>query len=325
MRPSTVESVSDIGGGESPDLPSPDPADPTTGSPVSPKSPNRTPIVVVGAVAVAFILLVAIVALAHRSTDVGTTVAAAEGIPTGTLAETTTQPADTEPAPPDTDAPETTTTDGPEVPIDIPHPSTVLIGKTQGNIQVFNSPGGSVKSTLPNPRPLDTKPPASINLYLLAKQVQGDWVEVYMPVRPNGSTGWVHKSDFDVSTHDYHIEVRLKEFNIKVFNGTQKVMDTSIGVAADNSPTPGGLYYTTELLKPPDGSGPYGTYAYGLSGFSDVYQSFDGGPGQLGLHGTNEPWSIGTKVSHGCIRLRNADIETLAKMLPLAVPVLVYR
>jgi hypothetical protein len=135
----------------------------------------------------------------------------------------------------------------------------------------------------------------------------------------------VHKSDFTLDNHDFRIEVRLKEFNLEVFNGNEKIMDTTIAVAADNSPTPGGLYYTTELLKPPDPNGPYGSYAYGLSGFSNVYQTFDGGPGQLGLHGTNEPWSIGNKVSHGCIRLRNADIEKLAKILPLGVPVLVYK
>jgi lipoprotein-anchoring transpeptidase ErfK/SrfK len=103
------------------------------------------------------------------------------------------------------------------------------------------------------------------------------------------------------------------------------IMNTSVAVAAANTPTPGGLYYTTELIAPPDPNGPYGPYAYGLSGFSNVYQSFAGGPGQLGLHGTNQAWSIGQSVSHGCIRLRNQDITRLAKLLPLGVPVLVYR
>jgi hypothetical protein len=309
--PSSI--VSETGGG-APTEPSPaPPGDATT-------TRARTPGLVAVAVVAVVVLLVGIFALAHRSTPVSTTVADAKGIPSGTLAPDTVPP-DT--APPDT-APDSTTTTGPEVPIDFPRPSTVLVGKTQGKISVYSSPGGAVKTTLPNPRPLDTKPPASIALYLLAKQVQSDWVEVYLPVRPNGSTGWVHKSDFDLQSHDFHIEVRLREFNLKAFDGDTKIMDTSIGVAGDNSPTPGGLYYTTELLKPPDPNGPYGTYAFGLSGFSDVYQSFDGGPGQLGLHGTNEPWSIGTKVSHGCIRLHNADIEKLAKTLPLGVPVLVY-
>jgi hypothetical protein len=277
---------------------------------------RRWPVAV--ALVVTIALIGVILVLARRPDDTPP-VAEAAAVPATTVPPDTAAP-DT--SPPDTAAPDPTPPA--ETPIDFPQPSTVLVGKTQGNIAVYTAPGGAVKMTLPNPRPLATKPPASIPLYLLAKQVQDDWVEVFLPVRPNGSTGWVHKHDFDVQTHDFHIEVRLKEFNLKVFDGDTKIMDTAIGVAADNSPTPGGLYYTTELLKPPDPTGPYGTYAYGLSGFSDVYQSFDGGPGQLGIHGTNEPWSIGTKVSHGCIRLHNADIEKLAKTLPLGVPVLVY-
>jgi hypothetical protein len=274
---------------------------------------------ITAALVVTIALIAAVVVLARRPSD-PTPVTTAAAAPTVATDPPETAPPDTTAAP-DTTPPSTTPA---EVPIDFPQPSTVLVGKTQGNIPVYDSPDGAVKLTLPNPRPLATKPPASIALYLLAKQVQADWVEVFLPVRPNGSTGWVHKRDFDIQTHDFHIEVRLNEFNLKVFDGDKTIMDTTIGVAAANSPTPGGLYYTTELLKPPDPSGPYGTYAYGLSGFSNVYQSFDGGPGQLGLHGTNEPWSIGTKVSHGCIRLRNADIEKLATTLPLGVPVLVY-
>ena len=91
-----------------------------------------------------------------------------------------------------------------------------------------------------------------------------------------------------------------------------------------NTPTPGGLYFTNMLLQPPDPNGPYGTYAYGLSGYSDTLQTFNNGPGQLGIHGTNEPGKMGQNVSNGCIRLRNQDIEKLAGILPLGVPVQIF-
>jgi len=42
------------------------------------------------------------------------------------------------------------------------------------------------------------------------------------------------------------------------------------------------------------------------------------------LHGTNQPNSIGTSVSHGCVRLRNEDIETLYQMVPVGTPVYIY-
>lgn len=42
------------------------------------------------------------------------------------------------------------------------------------------------------------------------------------------------------------------------------------------------------------------------------------------LHGTNAPSSIGRSVSHGCVRLRNEDIETLYRMIPVGTAVYIY-
>ncbi len=87
------------------------------------------------------------------------------------------------------------------------------------------------------------------------------------------------------------------------------------------TPTPPGEYYLTELIRPSNPDGVYGPYAFGLSAFSETLKSFAGGPGQLGLHGTNEPDKVGTDVSHGCIRLTNDVISKLARTLPLGTPV----
>lgn len=186
---------------------------------------------------------------------------------------------------------------------------------------IHESPDGPEKTTLPNPWVGDSP------LVFLVKEDLGDWLEVYLPIRPNGSTGFVPRSDVEVSQHPWRIEVRLSEFELTVYEGDEVFLETSIAVARDNTPTPGGLYYTTELLQPTDDQGNidpdgiYGHYAYGLSGYSETLQSFSGGPGQLGIHGTNQPELIGQKVSHGCIRMRNEDIDRLASVLPLGVPV----
>jgi lipoprotein-anchoring transpeptidase ErfK/SrfK len=71
----------------------------------------------------------------------------------------------------------------------------------------------------------------------------------------------------------------------------------------------------------------YGPWAFGLSGFSETLTTFNGGQGQLGLHGTNQPEKIGTRVSSGCIRLKNEDIEKLVSEVqnsPQGIPVQVY-
>jgi lipoprotein-anchoring transpeptidase ErfK/SrfK len=147
--------------------------------------------------------------------------------------------------------------------------------------------------------------------------------EVYLPVRPNGSRGWVNAADVTLSRVPYRIEVGISEHRIRVFDGDELIVDEPVGVGRQDRPTPGGVYYLKELLQPPDPNGPYGTYAYGLSGFSNVLTSFNGGSGVIGIHGTNEPEAIGTDVSSGCIRVHNDVIERLVHEvgLPLGTPV----
>lgn len=43
--------------------------------------------------------------------------------------------------------------------------------------------------------------------------------------------------------------------------------------------------------------------------------------GGYGIHGTNQPWSIGNYASHGCIRMRNKDVEELYEWIPIGTPV----
>lgn len=204
-----------------------------------------------------------------------------------------------------------------------PAPYIVVTPKNQGQLAVYASPTApTADRSLPNPRLINNDPNAAVPLTLLLRQAAANgFLEVFLPVRPNGSTGFVKAADVTQTPHDFHIEVRLSQFNLKAYQGSNVILDVPIAVASNNTPTPGGLYYTTELLKPPEANSPYGTYAYGLSGFSDVYKSFNGGPGQIGIHGTNTPSSIGKAVSNGCIRMRNEDIDKLAAVLPLGVPV----
>ena len=148
-----------------------------------------------------------------------------------------------------------------------------------------------------------------------------DRLLVELPVRPNGSRGWIDKTKMKLGSHDFKLIVELSSHKLIAMKGTAEVLNVPIGVGKGQTPTPNGTYYITELLQPPNPDSIYGTYAYGLSGFSEVLNSFGGGDGQVGIHGTNDPSSIGKDVSHGCIRLNNADIEKLVKMLPLGTPV----
>lgn len=182
-------------------------------------------------------------------------------------------------------------------------------------IDVFAEPDGEITHTMQNPTP--TNGP----LVFLTTTNQAEWHEVLLPVRPNGSLGWVRDSDVSLAAHNYRIKAELSDFRLRVFEFGETIFDTVAGVASNNSPTPGGRYYLTELLAPTEPDTVYGSFAYGLSGFSETFETFNGGPGQLGIHGTNSPESLGSAVSAGCIRLHNDDVARLVTFLPLGVPV----
>jgi len=183
-------------------------------------------------------------------------------------------------------------------------------------VGIFDSP------TAPQPaRTLDSPQPSGAPLVFLVKQMQKDWLNVYLPVRPNGSTGWIHRADVTLTQHDFRIVVELSAHRITVTQGASVILQEPIAVGKADTPTPGGVYYIKELLKPPDPTTVYGPFAYGLSGFSNVLQTFNGGSGVIGIHGNNDASVLGTDVSHGCIRMSNPGIEKLVKILPLGTPV----
>ncbi len=182
-------------------------------------------------------------------------------------------------------------------------------------IEVFAEPDGEITHVMDNPTPTNG------DLVFLTTSNRSEWHEVLLPVRPNGSLGWVRNADVSLASHNYRILADLADFRLRVLERGVTIFDTVAGVASNNSPTPGGRYYLTELLAPTIPDSVYGTFAYGLSGFSETFQTFNGGPGQLGIHGTNSPETLGSAVSAGCIRLHNDDVARLVTFLPLGVPV----
>lgn len=231
------------------------------------------------------------------------------------------------PAPTTTSAPSTTvapTTLAPTTTVAAAPLYEVATAKAP-SVDIYASPvqPDPIKS-LDNPQPSGASPGATFPLRMLVVEDRGDWLKVMLPVRPNGSNGWIKRSVVTIETHDYHVVVELGEHRITVWKGNDVFLQEPVGVGASGrTPTTQGLFYTTELYSvlPSQQSG-YGPYAFALSGFSDVLYSFgDGGTGVLGLHGTGDPSSLGKDVSNGCIRMSNTGITKLAQTLPLGTPV----
>ncbi len=194
------------------------------------------------------------------------------------------------------------------------HPSTIVARTSSSTIDVFEPDHVTIERSLVNEQQ------SGAPLLFLVVEQQPDWLKVLLPIRPNASNGWVRRQDVSLTSHTFSIVVELSAHRITVFNGTEPFLSEPVGVGTARTPTPDGLFYTRELIEENPG-GPYGPYAFGLSAFSDVLTQFGGGDGVIGLHGTNEPGALGSDVSHGCIRMSNAGIRSLAGTLPLGVPV----
>ena len=191
-----------------------------------------------------------------------------------------------------------------------------LVATVKGaSIEVFDSPDPSTppSRTFENPRPSGAE-----QVFLVIDE-HGDWLDVMLPVRPNGSTGWIRAADVTIAGHDYRIVVELGAHRLTVLKGDGVFHEEAVGVGVANTPTPGGLFYTVELFASQKPA--YGPYAYGLSGYSEVLYDFAGGDGQFGIHGTSDPSGLGSDVSNGCIRMSNEGITRLAETLPIGVPV----
>lgn len=157
----------------------------------------------------------------------------------------------------------------------------------------------------------------------LVRNMRRAWIHVYLPTRPNGSLGWIRSRAVRMYDNRFHLVVHLRAHRLQLWSRRHVVATYPVATGTASTPTPRGLFYIVELLQPDSPGGSYGPYSFGLSAHSNVLQTFAGGDGRVGLHGTNEPGLIGSSVSHGCIRLRNAAVRRLARILPLGTPVYV--
>lgn len=211
-----------------------------------------------------------------------------------------------------------TTTVAPPAPTTtVPATPVYTVATAKGStVGIYDSP----VQTEPT-RSMASPQPDGSTLVFLAQEERTDWVKVLLPLRPNGSTGWVKTSEVTLATHDFRIEIQVGAHHLTVYKGDDVFLEDTVAVGATSTPTALGSFYTTGLFDTGSTQPQYGPYAYPLSGYSEVLFSFGGGEGQMGIHGTNDPSSLGRSVSNGCIRMSNAAITKLAKALPVGVPV----
>jgi lipoprotein-anchoring transpeptidase ErfK/SrfK len=143
------------------------------------------------------------------------------------------------------------------------------------------------------------------------------WLKVMLPGRPNSSTGWIKRAGTRPAATTWYIHVSLAARQVAVYHLGRLTRTFSAVVGKPSTPTPTGTFFVEETVIMP-GSEPGGPYALALSARSNVLQEFDGGPGQIGIHGRDGLGGTpGLAESHGCMRLNTPDIDWLAfRILP---------
>jgi hypothetical protein len=151
----------------------------------------------------------------------------------------------------------------------------------------------------------------------------GRWGRVVLPLRPNGRTGWINLRGLRTVRTSTWVRAALRPRRIWLMRGARPIASYSAAIGAASTFTPIGRFSVTDRVLTGDPSGPFGWYAFGLSGHQPNLPPQWAGGDQLAIHGTNDPASIGTPASHGCLRVSAAALTRLRGVLELGMPVVI--
>lgn len=191
---------------------------------------------------------------------------------------------------------------------------------------VYARPGGAREATISAQRPI-TGEPTTLPVLATQRGPVGAWLLVRLPGRllpgaPNGRTGWIKAVSTQLGVIHWHIFVSLGRRLARIYYAGQLRRSYPVVVGAPSSPTPTGQFFVEENIAEPSNF-PGAPYALATSARSEVFTEFDGGPGQVALHGVGGGLggTPGTAVSHGCVRFTTGAISWLAQRIYPGTPV----
>jgi hypothetical protein len=145
------------------------------------------------------------------------------------------------------------------------------------------------------------------------------WLRIRIPMRPNGRKGWVRDSALGpLNRVRVRFVVDRRRLRATLYRSGRRIWRSPIGVGKASTPTPAGYFWIREKFRVASPGGPYGPRAFGTSDYSRL-SDWPGG-GVIGIHGTNEPYLVPGRPSHGCIRVPNRAISRLYRLMPVGTP-----
>jgi lipoprotein-anchoring transpeptidase ErfK/SrfK len=187
------------------------------------------------------------------------------------------------------------------------------------------APGrGARETTIPTVASWDGGPVALLVLGARVLPGATTWLRVLLPQRPNGSSAWINSNLVRLTRTPWRIDVSTEQRTVMLLHRGTVVNSWPAVVGKPSTPTPRGLFSVYMRVPQPSPNDFVGTWALMLTAFSDVLRSFDGGPGEVAIHGRGgasllDP--LGSARSHGCIRIDNSDVDILARDAAEGTPV----
>jgi hypothetical protein len=186
-------------------------------------------------------------------------------------------------------------------------------------VPVYGQPGGAVIAVMPTTQlGSDTWVPVIAD--------EPGWVQVLLPSRPNGSTGWLSTQDNTLkirSTTD-RIVIDRATFRLTLYRDHQQIGTWSVGVGTAAAPTPAGRTFV--LASMTDAKQKFSPVIFPLGIHSTTFSTYGGGPGTTGIHGWPSNDVFGRPSSDGCIRVPADALATFTNPLdpvPIGTPVLI--
>ena len=156
-----------------------------------------------------------------------------------------------------------------------------------------------------------------------ATNPQGTWGRVELPYVWPRVDGWIALRGLDRDQTFVHLDVDLSEHRVRVYKHADLLYTVSGATGSAGSPTPPGAYVVTDRVPFPSGSA-LGSFAFGISGIQPNLPAGWSGGNQLAIHGTNDPSSIGTSASAGCVRVSEWALDRFKPLLRLGTPVIIH-
>jgi lipoprotein-anchoring transpeptidase ErfK/SrfK len=164
-------------------------------------------------------------------------------------------------------------------------------------------------------------------LLVLGSRVDADgseWLKLRIDVRPNGSAVWVNANYATLRLTHWRIVVSRAQRRLRLYWDGRLRKAWRVVVGKPSTSTPAGLFAIAAELRQPDPNDFVGSWVLPLTAHSGVLMHFEGGDGQIALHGRGgaslvDP--LGSARSHGCIRMDNTMVAWLAHHVPIGTPV----